>query len=89
MPEATDCMSADRRGRDGVLNSTRIRQETGERLACPGRRDQQDAAAGARFFQKRQLMRARCPAAAGKPAQEDFGQWHVAHLALPSRLSRE
>ena len=50
------------------------RQESGQRLAAAGRRDQQHRAAGARLRQQFELMRARRPAAAGEPAREEFRQ---------------
>ena len=46
------------------------RQKTRERLAGAGGRDQQRRAVVAGFFEQRQLMLARRPAARGKPATE-------------------
>src|SRR4051794_36826728 len=51
------------------------RQESRQRLAGPGRRDQQRRAPGAREAQQFELMRARRPPARGKPAREDFRQF--------------
>jgi len=49
-------------------------QEAGERLAAAGRRDQEDGAAGVCFGEELELMRARRPAASGKPAGEAVGK---------------
>ncbi len=65
-------------------------QEAGQRLAGAGRRDQQHRAAGPRFRQKFQLMRARRPAAAREPADEPLGQassWPVGRARSCRRVS--
>jgi hypothetical protein len=50
------------------------RQKSGQRLAGAGGRDQQRGAVVAGFFQQRQLMFARRPAARGKPSAEKLRQ---------------
>ena len=50
------------------------RQEAGQRLAAAGRRDQQRRAPCPGLGQQFELMRARRPAAAGKPAREQVRQ---------------
>ena len=50
------------------------RQETGQRLARPGRRDQQDIAACLRGPQHIQLVLTRLPAAAAEPATNRIWQ---------------
>ncbi len=49
-------------------------QEAGQRLAAAGRRDQQHGAPRARHGQQLELMGARLPSAARKPACERYGQ---------------
>ena len=50
------------------------RQEAGQRLARPGRRDQQGRAPLPRRFEQRQLMRPRRPSARREPSGERLGQ---------------
>jgi hypothetical protein len=52
----------------------KCRKKSGERLAATGRRDQQSRAAGLRLAEQLQLMCARRPAAARKPAGKDLRQ---------------
>ena len=56
------------------LLNHQARQKSRQRLAGAGRRDQQHRAAGARLRQQFKLMRARFPAALGKPARKRLGQ---------------
>jgi hypothetical protein len=50
------------------------RQKSGQRLAGAGGRDQQRRAVVAGFFEQRQLVLARRPAARGKPSAENLRQ---------------
>ena len=52
------------------------RQESGERLAAAGRRDQQHAFAGCCRIQHGELVRPRLPSARGKPGSEVWGESH-------------
>ena len=67
------------------------RQEAGQRLARPGRRDQQRAAPGPRRGQHFELVPAQRPALAGEPVGEDGGEGlgtvgHRSHIAPMARL---
>ena len=67
------------------------RQETGERLAGAGRRDQQSALARLGAGEKGELMGTRLPAARGKPAGEGCGKLceRIGHAPNLSKLSRD
>ncbi len=71
-----------------VAQLHQARQKSRQRLARAGRRDQQHRAAGARLRQQFELVRARGPAAAGKPARERLRQ-QVAMSARSRTVTRQ
>jgi hypothetical protein len=58
----------------GLSQLHQRRQETRERFARAGRRDQQRRVAGLRGGEQIELVPARRPSACSEPAQEDVGQ---------------